>query len=432
MDNVKVVLISQGCDKNRVDSEVMLGALAAGGYVFVADLDLADVIIINTCGFLKEAVGEAREAIDEAVKAKRHGSCRAIIVTGCAAQRYKQEITDDYPEIDAVLGVNEYDRLKDFFAGLDWSEGRVLSTPSHYAYLKIAEGCDKTCTYCTIPKIRGPYKSREIDSLIAEASVLVKSGVKELILVAQDTTLYGVDIYGKPMLDELLRQLSKIENLNWLRLLYCYPEHIYPQLVAEISKNPKVLPYIDMPIQHASDAILRLMGRKSNQAQLREIIADLRRAVPGITLRTTLITGFPSETKADFMAVCDFIKEIGFDRLGVFAYSAEEGTPAASLPGHLSDKTKEARKKRLMLLQQDISTDKLAKKVGEIIDVLVEGFDSEINKMYYGRSEADAPEMDGMVFIDNKKALQIGTFVKVRIIQSTEYDLLGVLYESTK
>jgi len=446
LGGLRVALVSQGCDKNRVDSEVMLGLLSGAGCSFESDITRADAIIINTCGFLQDAVGEARAAIDDAIAQKQSGKCRAIIVTGCATQRYKGEIFEDFPQIDAVLGVHEYHKLLDVLQGilsmadrfvdfenhdtdgLDESSrhARVLSTPGHYAYLKIAEGCDKKCTYCTIPQIRGPYKSREMASLVQEAAILAEKGVKELVLVAQDTALYGMDIYGRHALHELLAALSKIENVRWLRLLYCYPENIYPELVTEISSNTKILSYIDMPIQHASDKILRLMGRKSSNQNLRDIITDLRLKIPDVTLRTTLITGFPGEDKADFKALYDFVSDIKFDRLGVFTYSCEEGTPAAKLPDHLPDKTKLARKNRIMALQQTVSSQILAAKVGHVMDVLVEGFDSD-ESLYFGRSAADAPEIDGVVYIDSNSALTIGEFVQVQITQSMEYDLLGVV-----
>jgi len=443
---VNVALVSQGCDKNRVDSEVMLGMLVAAKCTLVADITRVDVIIINTCGFLQDAVGEAREEIDRAIEQKRVGRCRVIVVTGCAAQRYKGEIFEDFPEIDVVLGVNEYHKLTDVlqkslggnqrFVNLDEVDtdslddasrhARILSTPRHYAYLKIAEGCDKRCTYCTIPQIRGPFKSRQLQSLVQEAAKLADGGVKELVLVAQDTTLYGMDIYGKRALHELLAALSEIPNIHWLRLLYCYPENIYPELTAEIAANPKVLPYIDMPIQHASDAVLRLMGRKSSNQRLREIIADLRRQIPDVTLRTTLITGFPGETKTDFKILCDFVTDMKFDRLGVFIYSCEEGTPAAKLPEHLPDKTKAARKDRLMMLQQTVSSEILANKVGQEMVVVVEGFNSDAG-LYFGRGAADAPEIDGLVYVDSDVPLTVGQFADVKITESTEYDLLGVL-----
>ena len=431
LKDIKVALISLGCDKNRVDSEVMLGQLAGEDCVFTPNLAEAEAIIVNTCGFLQDAVAEAREEIEKALEQKRTGLCRAVIITGCAAERYREEFAEN-SEIDAILGVQEYNQIAEAMAnafGISGRPqvaptGRVLSTPSHYAYFKIAEGCDKHCTYCTIPAIRGPYRSRTTESLLDEAVVLAAQGVKELVIVAQDTTLYGTDIYGRQVLHELLRDLAQIDGIHWLRLLYCYPEHIYDELITEMVQNPKVLPYVDMPMQHASDKILKLMGRKSTQEDLRATIVRLRDAIPDITLRTTLIAGFPGETKADFADLCNFIEEIRFDHLGVFAYSREEGTPADKLPGHLEDKTKEARKDRLMRMQQEISADKLLQKVGKVLEVLVEGSQDGV---YYGRSTADAPEIDGMVYIEGAQGLKNGDFVKVRITESTEYDLIGEL-----
>ena len=439
LNGIKVALISLGCDKNRVDSEVMLGLLAREACVFTPDLTEAAAIIINTCGFLQEAVAEAKEEIERALEQKRAGRCRAVIVTGCAAQRYRELFERD--EIDAVMGVHEYNHIADVMKAVFDADpahvtpvthvthvtpaeyvGRVLSTPGHYAYLKIAEGCDKTCTYCTIPAIRGPYRSRTMQSLADEAAKLAAQNVKELVLVAQDTTLYGMDIYGRQTLHELLQELSKIDGIRWIRLLYCYPEHIYDDFITEMAQNPKVVPYVDMPMQHAADRILKLMGRRSTRAGLRATIAKLRDAIPIVTLRTTLIAGFPGETKADFTELCNFIKETQFDRLGVFAYSREEGTPAYGLDGHLEEKTKYARADRLMKIQQKISTEKLMDKIGNTMEVLIEGTRDDI---YFGRSHADAPEIDGIVYIKSREPLKAGQFVKVHIKESTEYDLIG-------
>ena len=446
LKGVKTALVSLGCDKNRVDSEVMLGLLAGEACVFTPDLGQARVIIINTCGFLKDALDESREVIEEALEQKRAGKCDALIVTGCAAQRHKKELFEDTPEIDAILGVKEFHRITDVLEHLlgnktdryvDFSEddgeemdeslhyGRILSTPGHYAYLKIAEGCDKKCTYCTIPKIRGPYKSRTMESLVEEARILAAGGVKELVLVAQDTTLYGMDIYGKVVLHELLRELSKIKEIQWLRLLYCYPENIYDELIGEIASNPKVLPYVDMPVQHASDRILKLMGRRGSNQELRGTINKLRKNIPDVTLRTTIITGFPGETKMDFAELWDFVRDMRFDRLGVFTYSREDGTPADKLPDHLPQKTKDARKERLMMAQQEISAEILSEKLGETLEVIVEGVAE--GGIYYGRGRGDAPDMDGLVYISSDRPLEIGTFVQVCVTESTEYDLLGEL-----
>jgi len=429
LSGIKVALILLGCDKNRVDAETMLGRLAGEDCVFTPELSEAEAIIVNTCGFLQEAVAEARQEIDRALEQKLIGRCRCVIVTGCAAERYRDEFTEN-GEIDAVLGVQEYGRIADVMAGVFGATerpqvattSRVLSTPGHYAYLKIAEGCDKTCTYCTIPAIRGPYRSRDMQSLVDEAAQLAAQGVVELVLVAQDTTLYGMDIYGRQVLHELLQELSKVDGIRWLRLLYCYPEHIYDDFVAEMSRNPKVLPYVDMPMQHAADRILRLMGRRSTQAALRETVNKLRDAIPDVTLRTTLIVGFPGETKADFVEMIDFIKEMKFDRLGVFAYSREEGTPADRLDGHLEEKTKQARADRLMKTQMEVSLGKLKEKVGKVLEVLIEGMEDGV---YYGRGHADAPEIDGLIYVQSKKPLKIGDIIDVKITGSTEYDLIG-------
>ncbi|MDR2168163.1 MAG: 30S ribosomal protein S12 methylthiotransferase RimO [Clostridiales bacterium] len=418
MKDTKVALISLGCDKNTVDSEILLGQLARQGAVFTPELELADVIIINTCGFLQEAVAESREEIARAVAYKTAGSCQKVIVTGCAAMRYKAEFLA-IPGVDEVLAQPDF-ALYDL---------RIPSTPRHYAYLRIAEGCDKNCTYCTIPQIRGSYRSRELDGLLNEARRLASLGVRELILVAQDTTLYGTDLYGGQKLHELLAELSQIDGVKWLRLLYCYPEHIYPEMLAEMAQNPKVLPYIDLPIQHSVDKILRTMGRKSSEEMLRAKIDEIRAAMPEVVLRTTLITGFPGENKKDFQALCNFIEDIRFDNLGVFAYSREEGTPADKLDGHLPEKTKAARRDRLMQLQQRISAENLAFKAGSILEVVVEGFEDGV---YFARSYALAPDIDGLIFIPADKPLKIGDFVHVRIIETYEYDMLGEYYESAK
>jgi ribosomal protein S12 methylthiotransferase len=395
-----------------------LGKLAADGAVFTPDLEVADVIIINTCGFLQAAVDESREEIARAVSFKKTGNCQGVIVTGCAAIRYKDEFL-------AIPGVDEVMPQPD----IDLHHLRILSTPKHYAYLRIAEGCDKFCTYCTIPKIRGPYRSRSLESLLKEARRLASLGAKELILIAQDTTLYGVDIYGEQKLHMLLQELSRIDGIKWLRLLYCYPEHINDEMLTEMAQNPKIVPYIDLPIQHSVDKILKTMNRQSTEKILRSTITKLRKSIPGIILRTTLITGFPGETKKDFQALCDFIEEIKFDNLGVFAYSREEGTTADKLEGHLPEKIKEVRLDKLMQIQRHISADRLGSKQGQILEVVVEGRDGN---MYFGRYSGQAPDIDGLTFFESKKPLNTGDFVHVHIIQSWDYDLLGDYYESAK
>lgn len=443
LNGVKIALVSLGCDKNLVDSETMLGLLGMQGCVFTSDITKAQVIIINTCGFLQDAIAESRLAVNSAVSQKKQGLCRAVIVAGCAAQRYKEEFADRSLDIDGVIGTMEYNKIVEVieqafdqnmdryvdFTQLDQYRidenihlNRVLSTPKHYAYLKIAEGCDKTCTYCAIPRLRGHFRSRTLNSLLEEAHILASMGVKELILVAQDTTLYGTDIYGEQKLHELLARLSEIDGIKWLRILYCYPEHIYDGLINEMKNNPKVLQYLDMPIQHAADRVLKLMARRSNQEKIRTTISKLRDAMPDIILRTTLISGFPGEQKEDFIELCRFIKDMQFDRLGVFTYSREEGTPADKLPNHLTQKTKNTRKDRLMQIQQEISVAKFAKKIGSEIAVLTEGKEGS---MYFGRSYADAPQIDGLVFFESKSEVTIGSFANVKVTETLEYDLLG-------
>ncbi|MCL2854604.1 MAG: 30S ribosomal protein S12 methylthiotransferase RimO [Defluviitaleaceae bacterium] len=436
--DMKVALVSLGCDKNTVDSEIMLGILAQQGFVLTADTAQAEIIIINTCGFLQDAVDESYMEIQAAIAQKQAGVCRAIIVTGCAAARYKEEILG-LDGVDGVMGVDEYANLipvvqralgqsatvKPLTA--DLAMLRIPSTPKHYAYLRIAEGCDKNCTYCTIPAIRGAYTSHPMENILEEAARLAGLGVKELILVAQDTTLYGTDIYEEQKLHVLLNKLSKIDGIHWLRLLYCYPEHIYDDLLEEMAKNPKILPYIDLPIQHCSDKILKLMNRKSTEEKLRNTIAHIRKAVPGVTLRTTLITGFPGETKEDFQNLCNFIEDMKFDRLGVFPYSREEGTPADNLPNHLEEKTKIARHDRLMKIQQRISAENLALRKGDVYEIVVEGM--EENGIYLGRSYAEAPDIDGIIFISSEKELEMGGLVQVKITETWEYDMMGEVFD---
>ncbi|MCL2234929.1 MAG: 30S ribosomal protein S12 methylthiotransferase RimO [Defluviitaleaceae bacterium] len=440
MSELRVALVSLGCDKNTVDSEVMLGLLASQGFVLTADASQAEVIIINTCGFLQDAVDESYQEIQSAIGQKETGCCRAVIVTGCAAVRYREDILA-VDGVDAVMGVNEYANLIPVVQKAlgvaaaiqplttDLELLRIPSTPKHYAYLRIAEGCDKNCTYCTIPAIRGSYTSRHLESLLEEAKRLADLGVRELVLVAQDTTLYGTDIYEGQKLHVLLDKLSKIEGIHWLRLLYCYPEHIYDDLLAEMAQNPKILPYIDLPIQHCSDKILKLMGRRSTEQSLRDTIAHIRKSVPNVVLRTTLITGFPGETKADFAAMCKFVEDMEFDWLGVFPYSREEGTPADNLPDHLEEKTKLARYDRLMKIQQGATANQLAKRDGRTYEVVVEG--AEENGIYFGRSFGEAPDIDGMVFISSHRHLQLGEFVQVRITETFQYEVVGEVVTQT-
>jgi ribosomal protein S12 methylthiotransferase len=433
-------MVSLGCDKNLVDSEFMLGRLSGGGYNLTNAPETADVIIVNTCGFIGEASREGIRTILEMAGYKKSGVCKALIVTGCMVTRYGDQIRQELPEVDAVLGTNELDHVEEVLERAMGSEAvtaaeperqpaRVLSTHGGYAFLKIAEGCDNHCTYCTIPSIKGPYHSRELEGLVAEAKDLAAQGVRELIIVAQDTTLYGTDIYGKPELHRLLRELSMVEGIAWLRILYAYPENITPELIAEMAANPKICRYIDMPIQHASDSVLKRMGRRSDEAGLRDTIGRLRAAIPGIALRTTLITGFPGETAEDFRILRDFVEETRFDRLGVFTYSREDGTPAYSLPGQVPERTKRSRRNEIMELQGRISKQINESFVGSTLDVLTEGRIPDEKEpgrfVYCGRSYRDSHDIDGLVFFHSPEEVISGSFVRVKISAASDYDLYG-------
>ncbi|MHC6179637.1 30S ribosomal protein S12 methylthiotransferase RimO [Clostridium sp. JNZ X4-2] len=440
MNKLKVGLVSLGCDKNRIDSEIILSNVKAE-YTVVGDLKLADIIIVNTCGFIESAKQESIDTILEMWHYKEKFNCKLLVVTGCLAQRYGSELMSLLPEIDIMLGVNDYDKLNEDIKkcientgnkiyNCDYSDSninegrRTLTTPSHSAYLRIAEGCDNCCTYCIIPKIRGKYRSRRLDDLLQECSDLALQGVKEIILIAQDTTRYGIDLYGKKMLPELIRRISKIHGIEWIRLLYCYPEDITEELVNEIAENDKVCNYIDIPLQHISDDILKLMGRKGRKAGIIKIIDELRKKVKNISIRTTIIVGFPGETEENFSELKDFIKFARFENMGVFKYSREEGTAAFNMKDQVPEEIKSAREGELMLLQQEI-VDSIGKnKIGNVYKVLVEG---KKGKLWYGRSYAMAPDIDGLVYIKCKNNLQIGTMIDVKIIRSIEYDLLGVV-----
>ena len=438
---MKIFFVSLGCDKNLVDSEEMLALLEKRGYSFTDDETQADVIIINTCCFINDAKEESVQTILEMSEYKKE-NCKALIVTGCMAQRYKQEILDEVPEVDMVLGTTAYDKIveaiDEALAGSRKVEteslnalpktgaGRVLTTGGHYAYLKIAEGCNKCCTYCIIPKVRGRYRSVPMEELIAQAKDLADKGVKELILVAQETTVYGVDLYGKKSLHLLVRELCKISGLRWIRLLYCYPEEIYDELIETMRDEEKVCHYLDIPIQHASDAVLKRMGRRTTQADLKEIIAKLRKAIPDIVLRTTLIAGFPGETQEQHEEMMAFIDELEFDRLGVFTYSQEEDTPAAVMPDQIDEETKLTWQEELMELQQEIAFDKAQDREGSIVTAMVEGKVADENA-YVARTYGDAPNVDGLLFIQTAEELNSGDFARVRITGSAEYDLIGEL-----
>lgn len=440
----KILFISLGCDKNLVDSEVMLGILSERGFELTDLEEEADIIIINTCCFINDAKEESINTILSMAEYKKSGSCAALIVTGCLAQRYQKEIVDEIPEVDAVIGTTRYDEIlnavdqalegKQFldFADLDRvpavKSGRVLTTGGHYAHLKIAEGCNKHCTYCIIPKIRGNYRSVPMEQLVKEAESLAALGVKELILVAQETTLYGIDLYGKKSLHLLLEKLCRVKGIRWIRILYCYPEELYDELIQTIKNEPKVCHYLDMPIQHANDEILKRMGRRTTKAQLKEKISLLRREIPDIMLRTTLISGFPGETDEQHEELMEFVDEMEFDRLGVFAYSPEENTPAADMPDQISEEVKEARRDEILELQQEIAFEKAADMVGQRLYAMVEGKVAD-EPAYVARTYGDAPDIDGYLFINTGETLMSGDFVKVQITGSAEYDLIGELIE---
>lgn len=438
-----VALTSLGCDKNRVDSEVMLGLLAKAGFRLVADEAEADIIVVNTCCFIKDALEESIETILEMAEYKETGRCKGLIVTGCLGQRYEKEFFDELPEVDAVVGTAAYEsiaevadavlqggrqvkRLEDINRPMDGENGclRLQSTAPYFAYLKISEGCDNHCTYCVIPKLRGRHRSRTLESLIAEAEMLAAEGVKELVLVAQDTSIYGRDLYGEPKLHTLLERLNAIEGLSWIRLLYCYPETLTEETIAAMAHCEKVCHYIDMPIQHASDTVLKRMGRRSSQALIREKITKLRAAMPDIAIRTTLIVGFPGETEEEFQDLKDFITEIKFDRLGVFSYSQEDGTSAARMENQIDEDLKEERREELMDVQKSISAALCEREVGTVKEVLIEGRLPE-EEIYCGRTRRDAPEIDGLVFVSAEEELYSGDFVQVRIREAGDYDLIG-------
>ena len=441
---MKLFFVSLGCDKNLVDSEVMLGNLTEKGYSITDEETDADVIVVNTCCFINDAKEESIETILEMARLKQEGNLKALIVTGCLAQRYQEEIKKEIPEVDAILGTSAIDMIvravEDALTGnghkyireLDLpvhsGKKRMVTTGGHYAYLKIAEGCDKHCTYCIIPKIRGNYRSVAMEELLAEAEKLVADGVKELILVAQETTLYGMDLYGEKKLPQLLEKLCNIEDLKWIRILYCYPEEITPELVAVIKKESKICHYLDIPIQHASDRILKKMGRRTNREQLVQKIELLRSEIPDICLRTTLITGFPGETQEDHEVLLDFVDEMEFDRLGVFTYSPEEDTPAAEMEDQISDEIKQARQTEIMELQQEIVFGNADRMTGSELEVMIEGKVAD-EDVYISRTYKDAPNVDGFLFFDSERSFMSGDFCKVRVTGMNEYDLLGEIIQ---
>ncbi len=429
-----------GCSKNLVDAEHMLGILSEHGFEIVENEEDADVIIVNTCTFIESAKNESIECILELSQYKNNGSCKALIVTGCMAQRYKEQILSEMPEVDAVIGTNEYDKIADVIAELDndktdilWCGAgcpdeqnmpRIRTTPSYTAYLKIAEGCDNHCTYCVIPSIRGRYKSRKIEDIVSEAERLVSDGVRELVVIAQDTTAYGKDIYGEFCLPKLLKKLCSIEKAEWIRVHYCYPELMTDELIDVFKTEPKLCNYFDIPIQHCSDKILKKMGRRTNKAQIIGLIDKIRREIPNAAIRTSLIAGFPGESESDFEELCDFVREVRFERLGVFAYSREEDTPAYGFDNQIDEDEKERRRDLIMMIQSEIAEEQNAKKINSVVRVLVEGKD-EIIKSFYGRTYADSEEIDGKVFFKSDRNPLPGEFVNVKVEQTMEYDLFG-------
>ena len=439
---MKLLFISLGCDKNLVDSEEMLGMLAADGHEIIDDEDEAEVIIVNTCCFIGDAKEESVNTILEMAEYKKTGSCHALIVTGCMAQRYQKEIIQEVPEVDAVLGTtsygdivkaleeavagNHFEEFRDIDYLPDTGSKRVLTTGGHFGYLKIAEGCDKHCTYCIIPKLRGRFRSVPMERLVAQAEDMAEQGVKELILVAQETTVYGKDLYGKKSLHILLKKLCEIRGIRWIRVLYCYPEEIYDELIETIRDEKKICHYLDIPIQHASDRILKRMGRRTSKQELIDIIGKLRKEIPDIVLRTTLITGFPGETEEDHEELKEFVDEMEFDRLGVFTYSPEENTPAAEMADQVPEEVKEERRDELMELQQEISYDRGQDRIGQELLVMIEGKVAD-ESAYIGRTYGDAPKVDGYIFVQTGELLMTGDFAKVRVTGALEYDLIGVL-----
>ena len=449
---MKILFVSLGCDKNRVDTEVMLGMLASRGHDFTDDIDEAEAAVVNTCCFINDAKQESIDTILELAELRKEGQLKPLIVTGCLAQRYQEEIQKEIPEVDEILGISSTDKIiqaidetierdklfyhKNYFDDVNKAQvggqKRIITTGGLYNYLKIAEGCDKHCTYCIIPKVRGSYRSVPMEDLLKDARNLAEAGVTELLVVAQETTLYGVDLYGEKKLPELLHKLCEIEGFKWIRVLYCYPEEINEELIQTIKNEPKICHYLDLPIQSGSDRILKKMGRRTNNAEIRELVKHLREEIPDICLRTTLISGFPGETAEDHNETMKLVEDLRFDRLGVFTYSQEEDTPAATMPDQVSERTKTMRRNKLMKLQQQIAFETAASMVGRTVDAVIEGkiVDDEASSLdgftYVARTYKDAPDIDGYVFVSGiYEDLMSGTFIKVKITGSNEYDLIG-------
>ena len=437
---MKVLLISLGCDKNLVDSEVMLGLLNKAGHQLTNDETEADVVVVNTCAFISDAKEESINTIIEMGELKKTGKLKKLIVAGCLSQRYKDEIMKELPEIDVIIGATNYDKIVEAIGTDEESivddinytprpiAERIVTTNASMAYFKIAEGCNKLCTYCIIPHIRGRYRSMPMDSLIASAEKLASDGIKELVLVAQETTLYGVDLYGEKKLPELLTKLSEIEGIEWIRLLYCYPEEITDELIEVMATNPKICHYVDIPIQHSENAILKRMGRRTSRKDIVELVGRLRTAMPDIAIRTTLISGFPGETQELHDGLVDFVDECEFDRLGVFTYSPEEGTPAAEYEDQVDGELAVKWRDEIMELQQEISYEKNQQMIGSTQKVLIEGYLVD-DDVYVGRTYRDAPGVDGIVFVSAPYELISGSFVDVKITEANEYDLTGVIVE---
>ena len=452
MEKIKLFCVSLGCDKNLVDTEKMLGVAGGLGVSFTDDETEADAILINTCCFIGDAKEESVNTILEMARYKEEGKCRALIVAGCLAQRYKQEIIDEIPEVDAILGTTSYEEIGNVLTRLfgeekekkeehiscfhdlkelpETAKKRVMTTGGHYAFLKIAEGCDKRCSYCIIPYLRGPYRSVPMEQLLAEARELAENGVRELILVAQETTLYGKDLYGEKTLPKLLHELAQIPGIYWIRSQYCYPEEITDELIQAIKTEEKVCHYLDIPIQHASDRILKRMGRRTHKAELKERIGALRREIPDIALRTTFICGFPGETEEDHEELMEFVDEMEFERVGVFTYSAEEDTPAYSYPDQIPEEVKEERRADVMELQQEIAFEHCENMVGKVLDVMIEGKVAD-EPAYVGRTYMDAPNVDGLIFVNADEMLMSGDFVRVKVTGANEYDLIGEVYHES-
>lgn len=440
LQKYKVGIISLGCDKNRIDSEIMLGSVNKD-FELTNKAEEADIIIINTCGFIEKAKQESINTILEMAEFKKKGNCKLLMATGCLTQRYGEELAELIPEIDVMLGVNDYIQINKYinefiknneriikcnYSDENINEGeRIITTNKISAYVRIAEGCDNYCTYCIIPKIRGKYRSRSMESILKEVNELASQGVKEIILIAQDTTRYGIDLYGEKYLHNLIEDISKVSGVEWIRLLYCYPEELYDELIQEIASNKKVCNYLDLPIQHISNDVLKLMGRKTSKESILSIINTLRKNIPNIKLRTSIIVGFPGETEDDFQQLKDFVQEIKFDNLGVFRYSKEEGSAAALMENQIDENIKKQREKELMGLQKEIVIKLNQENIGKTCDVLIE---SENEEFYIGRNQGMAPEIDGMIFINKKEPINVGNIIPIKIMESVEYDLIGVVY----